>query len=737
MFNKPVSIFVSSTFKDMQVERDLLLNKVLPQLNEWAENWKSSVDLIDLRWGVDTADISEEEMGVRVLGSCLDEIANSKPFFIGILGDRYGWIPDKAMMDAVLATAGKQLYNEPKSVTELEIDQGALHLLDPSTTLFFFREEVDYSGQPEDILGVYRDSEEGLARLNRLKREIEGRHDVCIERYHANFEHGELVPAGSWTSDVADAIWKMIVENAGWQRPPMFEPTPEVAEKDAQEAFEYRLKRAFAARRDTVDWLARYCLGETLPLPGNSTFSDDAVNNRPEQMLLLKGQPGSGKSSLVAAVASKIRAHDPETLVIPLYCGLTSFSSQLQGILKYGLEEMQAGCADFWYDATAVKSLSGTNTSFGYYLPLLAKEVKRVVIFLDGIDTLAAVEHDSFRAWASEPFLANSKLAWARKPFPDNLRVVITSSSDEEDDMVLHYGGRVISLDSFSLPVDELEEIVHQQGAIHHKQLPQKAVRELLDLRDDALGVPAQNPLFVSLIVQSFALMSRRELAVIDGYMAEGLSQPDALVRYLSEQMNDTIHPSLAGAYLYYLDRLGEQFGQLRMRWILGLIAASEHGIRLADIERILIRQRLSFEPYLLQRIKVVMGDHLRFSGKGKVIDFAHPILRSIIWANWTTDVFAINTAIVEFYQSIIGTMSPDFSALSEAQRGLFGQGFQEIVDAIGDDFATWALPWHLKIKEDYERAVATAEAEAAYDPRSEESIRALMEESVKVDKRQ
>jgi hypothetical protein len=446
-------------------------------------------------------------------------------------------------------------------------------------------------------------------------------------------------------------------------------------------------------------------------------------------MLLLKGQPGSGKSSLVAAVADSIRLADPEALVIPLYCGLTGFSSQLEGILRYGLEEMQAGCEDLWYDSTVAKGLSGTNFAFSYYLPLLAEKVKRVVILLDGIDTLAAVEHDRDQIWTYEPLLANSKLAWAYEPFPENVRVVVTSSGDEEDDMVWRYGGRVISLDSFPMPYDEMREVVYRQGEIHHKQLPQAVVQKLLSLRGDGSDALAQNPLFVSLIAQGFAMMGREELAIIDRYMAEGLSQPDALARYLGEQLNEAVHPSLAGAYLYYLDRLGEQFGQFRMRWVLGLITASERGLRLADIESVLSRQRLSLEPYILQRIKVAMTDHLGFRDKGKVIDFAHPILRDIIWANWTADVFNINTALVEFYQSIIGEMHFDLSVLSDAQTNLFGRGFQDMADQLGDEFAAKALPWHLKIKEDYEKALAADAAKAAYDPCSEESIRALMED--------
>jgi len=49
------SIFVSSTFRDMQAERDALRDFVLPRINEFAAKYGRAVEIIDLRWGVDTA----------------------------------------------------------------------------------------------------------------------------------------------------------------------------------------------------------------------------------------------------------------------------------------------------------------------------------------------------------------------------------------------------------------------------------------------------------------------------------------------------------------------------------------------------------------------------------------------------------------------------------------------------------------------------------------------------------
>jgi hypothetical protein len=44
--------------------------------------------------GVETADTqTERERELQTLKLCLDEIRACRPFFIGLLGDRYGWVP--------------------------------------------------------------------------------------------------------------------------------------------------------------------------------------------------------------------------------------------------------------------------------------------------------------------------------------------------------------------------------------------------------------------------------------------------------------------------------------------------------------------------------------------------------------------------------------------------------------------------------------------------------------------
>ncbi len=83
------SVFISSTFADMQAERDYLKQIVFPKVEEELQKRRIKLEIVDLRWGVDTTSMKQEsEREANVLKVCLEEIKRCRPFFIGLLGDR-------------------------------------------------------------------------------------------------------------------------------------------------------------------------------------------------------------------------------------------------------------------------------------------------------------------------------------------------------------------------------------------------------------------------------------------------------------------------------------------------------------------------------------------------------------------------------------------------------------------------------------------------------------------------
>ena len=85
---RTVRVFISSTFRDMHAEREELVKRVFPQLRKLCEERGVGWAEVDLRWGV----TEEQAQRGEVLPICLAEIDRWRPFFIGLLGERYGWV---------------------------------------------------------------------------------------------------------------------------------------------------------------------------------------------------------------------------------------------------------------------------------------------------------------------------------------------------------------------------------------------------------------------------------------------------------------------------------------------------------------------------------------------------------------------------------------------------------------------------------------------------------------------
>ncbi len=119
---RTVRVFISSTFKDMHAERDLLVGAVFPELRQKLERHKVRLVDVHLRCGV----TKEQSDNDAALGVCLQQIDECRPFFICLLGERYGWIPDSYPDDAI-GSYGWIRNLTGKSITELEILHGVLN----------------------------------------------------------------------------------------------------------------------------------------------------------------------------------------------------------------------------------------------------------------------------------------------------------------------------------------------------------------------------------------------------------------------------------------------------------------------------------------------------------------------------------------------------------------------------------------------------------------------------------
>lgn len=146
--NRQIRVFISSTFQDMQDEREYLMRHTFPVLKQLAARRDVALNELDLRWG-----ITEEEAETgKVVEICLREIENSIPFFVGIIGNRYGWVPEKKDIGLNVTERFpdvKDYIEKHLSVTDMEMQFGVLNRKEDMHAFFYIKEQEEAQDTPE------------------------------------------------------------------------------------------------------------------------------------------------------------------------------------------------------------------------------------------------------------------------------------------------------------------------------------------------------------------------------------------------------------------------------------------------------------------------------------------------------------------------------------------------------------------------------------------------------------
>ncbi|UJR37208.1 hypothetical protein I4U23_029917 [Adineta vaga] len=156
--NKVVRIFVSSTFTDFFNEREILIKKVFPELRDELEPVGLQIIDCDLRWGVPKDSTTEQ-----TILTCLEELDrcfedNGQPFFIGLISDKYGWVPKLHELPDNI----KERYRwiDGASITLMEFIHGAFRTHNPNAFFLIRKSENILKNLPEKYTDKFRDKDE-------------------------------------------------------------------------------------------------------------------------------------------------------------------------------------------------------------------------------------------------------------------------------------------------------------------------------------------------------------------------------------------------------------------------------------------------------------------------------------------------------------------------------------------------------------------------------------------------
>lgn len=314
--NREIRVFLSSTFRDMQSDRDYLIKKIFPEVRKACRQRLVEFTEIDLRWGV----TEQEATQGKVVRICLEEIDRCRPYFLGFMGERYGWEPAKSdlfHMDELV-----QLFplvatslQSKKSVTEMEILHGVLESPKMVGHAFFYLRDkalTDKLAVKSDNPTDYYDKEvTSNAKLLDLKARVKGSGFPYHENYTDLETMGQQVKADLLA--VLDQLY-----------PQDKTPTPLEAERITHEAYAADRCQAYLPSEQETGTLDAYIQSRNQ--------SGDALP------LIIGGESGLGKSALLAYWLSNYQQTNPNSFVIQHYSGVSGDATPMAVLRRIMLE---------------------------------------------------------------------------------------------------------------------------------------------------------------------------------------------------------------------------------------------------------------------------------------------------------------------------------------------------------------------------------------------------------------
>ena len=306
--NRQIRVFISSTFRDMQAERDELTFYVFPELRRRCRERYVEFDSVDLRWGI----TEEQSMQGEVLPICLAMIERCHPYFLCLLGDRYGWVPNH-IDDTLIAKHSWLRSNMGKSVTELEIIYGSMKNPSMKNLSYFYFRDTEASLKVEEFLkkgeNYSPDSDNSLLKLSLLKERIRK------SGIHLKENYPDPKTLGQW---ILNDLWESIDKRF----PKNMIPSYLERERLNHEAYAEMRRKVYVNGEKYFKQLDDYCESDRPPL-------------------LILGESGSGKSALLSNWTMQYRKHNPNTFLLCHYIGSTVDSANHITILRRIMKEIK------------------------------------------------------------------------------------------------------------------------------------------------------------------------------------------------------------------------------------------------------------------------------------------------------------------------------------------------------------------------------------------------------------
>eukprot|EP00741_Cyanophora_paradoxa_P005506 tig00000889_g5338.t1 len=409
--DRTIRVFLSSTFKDMEGERNEIFRSAFPRVQRLCAARGLHLVFVDLRWGIS----EEESRQGQVILACLRELQRST-YFVSFLKRRYGWhaapgTPDPSSSCPSRTPERSFLSYKDRSVTEVEVISAALDESAPTykpegMTQFFFASGELFGAEAEE-------SAHAEAAMARLKETIRAARPAALQAPYAS------------AAQLANAIHDGLLAAIERDFPRRAARSWLEEERVAQEAHAHALRTVYVRRAAAHEALDAYAAG-----------------SGPE-LFLLSAPSGYGKSAVMASWVQEFaasRARDPTLALVTHFVGGSEGSASVRGLVRRVHDEVREALAP-WSpprmkdleaisDETDLMTPRGVRGLLGPLLALrqmmpaaaVARWRPRLVLVLDAPDRL-----DSART-------AARRLAYLPTAASAQLRILVSAGPGEGAD---------------------------------------------------------------------------------------------------------------------------------------------------------------------------------------------------------------------------------------------------------------------------------------------------------------